>query len=110
MGTVREAGLQNYPGDRNYHIQLLYEYEVSGVGYTGQRIEFGRRGYARRKSAQTQLAHYPVNSSVIVFFNPEKPDDAVLERNAPYSLFSLLMGMLSLAFALIILALKHAGY
>jgi len=80
-----------------YRLAVAYEYVANGARYTGQRIGFGPRGYVRKKRAETELARYPVSGAVVAYFNPEKPSEVVLVREAPYSTMYLVMGICMLA-------------
>jgi len=111
-GTITKAVLEEHGSSDSaeYSVSVLYEYEVNGVRYTGRRVGFGRRGYARKKNAQAQLDRYPLNSSVMVFFNPAKPEEAVLEREAPFTTLYLIVGVVSLAFVVVmVLAILSRG-
>jgi len=76
-----------------YSVALSYGYVANGVTYTGKRIGFSRRTYARKSRAQSELDRYPLSSSVIVYFDPEKPADAVLVRNYPDSILLIVCGI-----------------
>ena len=76
-----------------YSLALSYEYFANGATHTGKRIGFSRRVFSRSSRAQAELERYPLNSSVTVYFNPEKPDDAVLVRNAPDSIILIVCGI-----------------
>jgi hypothetical protein len=102
-GTITRAEVvENKASDsREYNLAVSYAYAVNGSHYVGSRIEFGqRRAYLRKKTAEAQAARYPVNSSVMVYFNPEKPEDAVLNREATYVTGYLVMGILALVLGL----------
>ncbi|HUA62046.1 MAG TPA: DUF3592 domain-containing protein [Verrucomicrobiae bacterium] len=111
MGTITRADLvrRDSTDSVEYQVSVFYDYLVKGVGYTGKRIEFGSRGFARKKRAESELAKYPVNSNVMVYFNPDKADEAVLVRSAPYSTLYLVLGMLLLAVALGIVVFSVIG-
>src|SRR5690349_15269896 len=59
---------------------VLYSYTVMGQSYSSTRIapgvEMGGSG------AGKVVARYPVNSQVTVYYNPQNPSDAVLEKKA----------------------------
>ena len=56
-----------------------YEFAVSGMTYTSQRISFGITGRSSSESeARERLTQYPLNSEVRVFYNPSNPEEAVL--------------------------------
>jgi hypothetical protein len=63
--------------------QVDYSYTVGKQNYTGQRIGFYTPNSGAEAYAQKQLAPYPVGKAVIVFYNPAKPEDAVLDRQVP---------------------------
>ncbi len=88
-GTIVHSGIERDAGaDSNgYMVLVSYEYAVNGVPYTGSRVGFGKRFYLRRKSAEAVAAKYRVNFRVPVYFDPTKPDDALLARNYPDSIF-----------------------
>jgi hypothetical protein len=94
-----------------YRILLAYEYESNGVRYTGKRIGFGPRGYARKKRAEAELQLYPVGGTVTAYFDPENPGEAVLVREAPSNVLYLVMGigLLSLSAAIVVWTSIRAG-
>ena len=110
-GTITRSDLlrKDSTDSAEYHVSVLYDYLVNGVRHTGKRIEFGSRGFARKKRAESELAKYPVNSNVVVYFNPEKADEAVLVRSAPYNTLYLILGMLLLVLALGIIVFSALG-
>jgi hypothetical protein len=69
-----EGGTTDYPA-------VTYSYSVVGSNYKGSKIapgmEVGGMGAAKT------VARYPVDSKVTVYYNPENPADAVLEKKAP---------------------------
>jgi len=95
IGTITSGSIvREYSNDSTgYSVALTYEYLANGVTHTGKRIGFSRRVFSRSSRAQTELERYPVNSAVIVYFNPEKPGDAVLVRNYPDSIILIVCGI-----------------
>jgi Protein of unknown function (DUF3592) len=69
----------------SYYPVVIYEYEVGGRRYQGRRLSFGTEigwgGFTNQ--AQKKVAQYPPGSIVPVYYNPENPNDAVLEVSAP---------------------------
>lgn len=108
-GTIRFAGIrENKDSDSiEYEVWLDYEYVAGGAKYMGNRIELGRRTYLRKRRAERELDRYPVHSSVTVFFNPENPKEAVLERKATDNPAYLVMGIFMLGFAVALLVLAR---
>jgi hypothetical protein len=85
MGTVNSSYLESRhssddSGTTNYPV-VQYSYQVSGQAYQGMKIapgpEVGGTGAGR------VVARYPAGAQVMVFYNPQNPSDAVLERKAP---------------------------
>jgi len=64
---------------RHYQPAIRYQYEVDGKTYHGDRITIGTRMSSNiLQSAKRRAAQYPVGKKVEVFYNPEKPAEAVL--------------------------------
>lgn len=84
MGTVinsfLEARSSSEGGTTNYPV-VQYSYQVSGQTYQSSKrapgMEVGGTG------AGSVVAKYPVGAQVVVFYDPQNPSDAVLERKAP---------------------------
>ena len=102
-GTIVFAGLKERLTDgedglnRNWYTpRVQYQYVVDGVTLVGSRIAHLRRGYARPRKAQAELALYTIGSPVVVYFNPRKPADAVLVRKAPRANVILCAGIIIL--------------
>jgi len=84
MGTVLmstlEARHSSEGGYTNYPV-VMYSYQVNGQAYQGNKIapgmEVGGSGVGK------VVARYPAGAQVSVFYNPQNPSDAVLEKKAP---------------------------
>ena len=84
MGTVNASYLERRSssegGSTNYPV-VQYSYQIGGQTYQGSKLapgpEVGGTG------AGKVVDRYPVGAQVMVFYNPENPSDAVLERQAP---------------------------
>lgn len=85
MGMVNASYLErrhssSESGSTNYPV-VQYSYQVSGQAYQGIKIapgpEVGGTG------AGKVVARYPAGAQVMVFYNPQNPAEAVLERKAP---------------------------
>jgi hypothetical protein len=69
-------------GDRRrvFAPHVVYEYEVNGTPYRGDRIRAGIRSFiGSRRKVEQELALYPVGSPVRVYYNPANPAEAVLQ-------------------------------
>ena len=83
MGTVVNSYLErrsSSDGSTNYPV-VQYSYQVGGQMYQSSKLapgpEVGGTG------AGKVVARYPAGAQVMVFYDPQKPSDAVLERKAP---------------------------
>ena len=84
MGTVLMSTLEwrrsGNRGSAAYPV-VQYSYQVNGQAYQGRKIapgmEVGGTGAGR------VVERYPAGAQVMVFYDPNNPADAVLERKAP---------------------------
>jgi Protein of unknown function (DUF3592) len=84
MGTINTSYLERRSdgegGSTNYPV-VDYSYQVGGQNYQSRKYapgpEMGGTG------AGKVVARYPAGAQVMVFYNPQNPSDAVLERKAP---------------------------
>lgn len=65
---------------RNF-ADVRFEYRVNGKRFTGNRISMGE-DLGDFRVAET-LARYPEGSTVVVYYDPARPGQAVLEHEAP---------------------------
>ncbi|PWH16906.1 MAG: hypothetical protein DDG59_08690 [Anaerolineae bacterium] len=106
LSEVRESSSLDEEGDirRSYFPHVEYTYQVGEMTYRGDKLTFGaKRGYASPKKAQEQIARYPVGAQVRAYYNPENPQEAVLEQRAVGSNFMLIFGIIALLISLCIL-------
>ncbi len=85
-----------------YNPVVTYAYTAGGRELTGRRLRFGNYRSASRSKAEAALAPYPVGSAPAVRYNPEKPDECVLETKKPGPIYlaMALFGLLFIAFGL----------
>jgi len=68
-------------GSTLYYPSVKYSYQSLGSEYLGNRINFGgSTGYSSRRKANEILAQYSPEKNVTVYFNPQNPEESVLER------------------------------
>lgn len=83
LGTVSNSYLErrrsSKGGSTSYPV-VHYSYQVNGEGYLGRKIAPGME--VGGSGAGGVVARYPVGAQVMVFYDPENPSDAVLERKA----------------------------
>ncbi|NWF64448.1 MAG: DUF3592 domain-containing protein [Chloroflexi bacterium] len=68
-------------GQKVYYPVVQYQYRVHAMDYESRKImpgmEWGGSG------ASAVVAKYPAGSTVTVYYNPENPAEALLERDIP---------------------------
>ncbi len=82
-GTITSAAGRAHSnrGSLSYYYPVVsYAYQVAGRSYTSSRIAFGLPQSAAHNTREAAAAHYPLGSTVPVFYNSRNPADAVLER------------------------------
>lgn len=63
-----------------YRTAVTYEYEIKGIRYRSHRRFFGEEATGGPRSQAEQLCQkYHPGSEVTVYYNPDKPAEAVLE-------------------------------
>ena len=73
-----EGGYTDYPA-------VQYSYQVGGQPYQSYKLAPGPE--VGGSGARKVVARYPAGAQVMVFYNPQNPSDAVLERKAPAQLW-----------------------
>lgn len=63
-----------------YSPNVVYEYSVIGQAYQGKRISFDTLSSGSQKNAERIVGRYQVGAPVTVSYDPQKPQEAVLER------------------------------
>jgi hypothetical protein len=64
-----------------YYPVVTYEYNANGQLYRSQQIRFGTRvGFGSQSIVQRVVNRYPIGSSQPVYYNPDNPSEAVLDR------------------------------
>jgi len=62
--------------------RVVYQYDVNGQRYQSEQIRAGDRfmQMTSSRSAYDTIDRYPVGTQVTVFYNPQNPTEAALER------------------------------
>jgi hypothetical protein len=93
QGDVMEATVETYQYSSSeggtstgHRPRIIYSYRINGRDYVGDRFNFGSEVHSSIRSfAEGTVKKYPTGSKVTVFYNPQNPGDAALERSAPAS-------------------------
>ena len=83
-GMVLSSSVQARHSDNSttYYPVVVYSYEVDGKAYQGQTIKAGDQFMSIRVTGQAEATvnRYPPGKRVMVYYNPENPKEAALER------------------------------
>jgi hypothetical protein len=85
-GRIVESRVESkmLPGDRpntRFAPRITYEYSVHGRAYRSERVAFDEIFWSLApQAARTTVARYPSDTQVTVYYNPRRPEEAVLER------------------------------
>ena len=95
--SVRESITHDEDGRQtvSYYPEVEYTYEVNGQDFTSKRLSFG--GLVTRKTRAevvTHLTQYPVDSTLLVYHNPQNPREAVIERTSAGAKWALVVGVI----------------
>lgn len=100
-GNIKSVDIRvdEYDDDDSSKVRYVpvvhYEYQVEGVYYEGKRIAFGSETtFTTRNKANQFLEGYPEEMEVDVFYNPEKPGEAVLIQKMRSMTAALIVGIL----------------
>lgn len=113
QGEVMEATVVQYLHHTNeggsmtaYRPNIIYGYRVNGRDYVSQRLNFNTTMHSSIKSfADSKIRQFPTGSKVQVFYDPQNPNEATLERSNPGSRLMILIAGLMLMLALVICVL-----
>lgn len=100
--NVRESINRNDDGleTTSYYPQVEYTYEVNGQDLISKKLSFGGIiAQKTRDTVVTHLAQYPAGSTVLVYYNPLNPGEAVIERTQAGARWALVVGLILVGIA-----------
>ena len=78
-------------GERAFHVELIYRYEVAGVTYLDttaiEQPSFGGKN-KRYDVAREILSEHPPGSSLEVLYNPKEPHISTIEKSVFWALYA----------------------
>ena len=81
--------------EKTYWAKVRYSYSVEGTPYTGGKVSFGEYG-GKQEHARQIVKRFPKGKAVDVYYDPEKPEMAVLEPGVTKSSYLFLgIGLVS---------------
>lgn len=71
--------------DKNYSYSAVinYRYVVGGQSYTSNRFSYAGSSSGSETEAQSIVNQHPPGAQVTAYYNPDKPDEAVLDNSEP---------------------------
>ena len=82
QGTVDSSQVIASGSQRSkwYKAQVTYTFKVNGQSYTSDKVFFGDARSSSMPKEQRVADRYKAGAPVEVFYNPQQPQEAVLER------------------------------
>lgn len=79
----------NNEGNIMYSNVINYEFTIDNKSYIGDRISLSSNGESTSSLGEVKkaLLKYPVNATVLVYYDPELPNNAVLEPGANFLIY-----------------------
>jgi len=91
---IIRSEVKKSPGkNRTYRPRIKYSYTVDDKEYKSRKVVIGGkvRSSSRRK-ANNVCEHYPMGSKQTIFYNPDKPSEAYLERRQEGIMLNVVIG------------------
>lgn len=85
-----------------YEPVVTYEYQVAGSVYTGVKIQQNPKTYASKSKADEVANQYPVETTVMVYYDPQKIEDAVLVQGGGGAIGTIFGGVVLILLGLVI--------
>ncbi len=73
--TAHEVGVNKSV----FHAEVIYEFNVNDTQYSSKRISFGDYGAGDPSHAGDIVSRYPKGMNVMVYYQPDKPIECLLE-------------------------------
>ena len=90
-------------GHDSYSPEVTYTYLAKKRAYKSYAIKFGENSYDNKSMSEKIAAAYPVGKKVSVYYNPEDPDNSVLEQGVTIGSYIVLgIGVLFVAIGLFV--------
>ena len=78
---VSEVGDRQIGKAKEYRHKLVYEYQINGELYRGERLKRRENPYLKKKNKILPFVEkFPVGSKVVAFVNPDDPTEVLLEH------------------------------
>ncbi|NPA58531.1 MAG: DUF3592 domain-containing protein [Aquificae bacterium] len=113
-GTVIKSGMERAENNHRYDYfkpAVEYRYTVGGKEYTGRKV-FLTELASDRKTVEKVLKQFPEGGKITVYYNPFRPEEAVLKRGYHAGMFIqtlVFFGMLSVFLFTLIFEILYYG-
>lgn len=92
LGVITHADISQHTNEKGnimYSSSINYDYTVDNKSYIGDRISLSSSGESTSsiREVKKTLKTYPVDSKVTVYYDPELPNNAVLESGADFLIY-----------------------
>jgi tetratricopeptide (TPR) repeat protein len=90
--VISSEVIRDTSGKRPIYIpKVFYEYSVTGNKYSSNEVSIGHWDSSSPKGAQKIVNRYPTGKDVIVYYDPDNPEDAVLEPGTSIGDYTLIL-------------------
>jgi len=82
QGVVQSSSMEYHSGDKGggtYHAHILYNYNLNGTAFSGDRLAYGDYGSSNPSHSQEIVNRYPVGTKVAVYYARTNPEECLLE-------------------------------
>ncbi|MCV6546094.1 MAG: DUF3592 domain-containing protein [Cohaesibacter sp.] len=86
-----------------YQASVEYQYEIGGVSYQSSALSLHPAERTLKGVAQTELEPYPVGTKVMVYYNPDDPNQAVLRSSDTVGAFQAISAGLCIGLVCLVL-------
>jgi hypothetical protein len=108
QGKIKRSEVTHTTGGKTqYYAHIEYEYTAQGMNYSSNNVTLAQlMGITDtgQSAAQEKVKKFPIGSTVTVFYDPNDPRRAVLQKGGDSGL--LILGGIFIAFAVLILFLQ----
>lgn len=102
-GVDSQTSVEPEGSNTTYQAKVIYQYIVSGQTYEHNRIAFNSDLRTTNYNKQAELAsRYPQGEPITVYYDPDDPEQAVLERKVSAVLLTLLMAAVFIGISILI--------
>ncbi|MDG2169888.1 MAG: DUF3592 domain-containing protein [Opitutales bacterium] len=88
--VLDESGWHGSRYGFSYKADVNYRFEIDDISYKGTGIGLDENSYILKFLAQKTVTKYPKDSEVVVYYNPDDPNESYLVKGASISTYAFL--------------------